>query len=211
MSILDMGCGPGLYAEKFAEYGHRVTGIDFSESSIAYARSVAARNNSPNSFVCGNYLEMDFSNRFDLVIMIYLDFCVLKPQERKIVLQNVHRALRPGGSFVFDVVNGRNIQEKVLKPSWEVSGQGFWRDGPYLVLNNGFHYPEARVLANQHIVIDQSEEIRTYLFWSTCYESEDLEPILEDACFHNLRKHGNVLPGIDPWSGENVDFYIAGK
>lgn len=27
--LLDMGCGPGLYAEKFAQYGYKVTGIDF--------------------------------------------------------------------------------------------------------------------------------------------------------------------------------------
>ena len=29
-SLLDMGCGPGIYAEKFATSGYKVTGIDFS-------------------------------------------------------------------------------------------------------------------------------------------------------------------------------------
>lgn len=37
-SILDLGCGPGLYAEKLCRNGHKVTGIDFSENTICYAR-----------------------------------------------------------------------------------------------------------------------------------------------------------------------------
>jgi len=32
--LLDMGCGPGIYAEKFYEAGYQVKGIDFSKLSI---------------------------------------------------------------------------------------------------------------------------------------------------------------------------------
>jgi len=45
IDILDLGCGPGLYAERFAIKGHKVTGIDFSENSIKYAKKSAAENN----------------------------------------------------------------------------------------------------------------------------------------------------------------------
>ncbi len=43
MNILDLGCGPGLYTEKLAEYGHLVTGMDFSSNSINYAKESANR------------------------------------------------------------------------------------------------------------------------------------------------------------------------
>ena len=33
MKILDLGCGPGLYSEIFANKGHLVTGVDFSKNS----------------------------------------------------------------------------------------------------------------------------------------------------------------------------------
>ena len=36
--ILDLGCGPGLYASRLAERGHRCVGIDFSPASIDYAK-----------------------------------------------------------------------------------------------------------------------------------------------------------------------------
>jgi 2-polyprenyl-3-methyl-5-hydroxy-6-metoxy-1,4-benzoquinol methylase len=34
LNILDLGCGPGLYAEIFASKGHAVKGIDNSSNSI---------------------------------------------------------------------------------------------------------------------------------------------------------------------------------
>ena len=36
--IADFGCGPGLYTTPLAEKGADVTGIDFSERSIRYAK-----------------------------------------------------------------------------------------------------------------------------------------------------------------------------
>ena len=37
--ILDLGCGPGLYATRLARRGYSVTGIDVSPASLAYAKS----------------------------------------------------------------------------------------------------------------------------------------------------------------------------
>jgi 2-polyprenyl-3-methyl-5-hydroxy-6-metoxy-1,4-benzoquinol methylase len=41
--ILDLGCGPGLYAKRFSDMGYTVTGMDFSKRSIAYAKSWDAK------------------------------------------------------------------------------------------------------------------------------------------------------------------------
>ena len=211
MNILDLGCGPGLYAEKLAKNGHTVTGVDFSSNSIAYAKKEAYKNNSNLTYFCKNYLDIDFSETFDLVILIYLDFCVLKPNERKIVLDNVYRSLKDGGLFIFDVVNSKNIEEKVLKPSWEVCHKGFWKDEPYIVLNYGYHYKESRVLLNQHIVITGDEKVETYHFWSTYYDYEDLHSLLKRNNFRNIKSYNNVLPGSDVWTGDNISFYVVQK
>ncbi len=212
MKILDLGCGPGLYAEKFAKQGHNVTGIDFSRQSIDYAKGIAERNKSGIEYRRVNYLNMKYEDQFDLAILIYLDFCVLNPDERKILLENVHRALKKGGIFIFDVVNSRNIENKILAPSWEVCAvKGFWKDEPYIALNKGYHYPEHRVLLNQHIVIDGNDGIDTYLFWSIYYEPEDLMPVLNGAGFYKIEHYEDVLPEGDVWNGDNVTFYVADK
>ena len=42
--ILDLGCGPGLYASRLTRLGHTCTGIDFSPASIRHARETASQN-----------------------------------------------------------------------------------------------------------------------------------------------------------------------
>jgi len=41
-TVLDLGCGPGLYAQRLARLGHACVGIDYSPAAIAYARQQAA-------------------------------------------------------------------------------------------------------------------------------------------------------------------------
>lgn len=212
MKILDLGCGPGLYAELLAEKGHSITGIDFSENSINYAIKQAAEKQLDIEYLNKNYLDLDFEDKFDLVIMIYLDFCALLPNERDKILENIYRALKRGGLFICDVVNGKNIDKKTISQSWEVQNNGFWKNTPYIALTNGYHYPEAKVLANHHIVIGENDTVDTYIFWSHYYEKDDLASILEPKGFTDIKNYENVLPGSDDcWNGENVTFYVSRK
>lgn len=212
MKILDLGCGPGLYAELLAQKGHRVIGVDYSENSIQYATQQAKEKNLNIQYLNKNYLELDFDSRFDLIILIYLDFCVLLPDEREKVLENIYRALKKGGLFICDIVNQRNIDQKIISPSWEVQESGFWKDRPYIALTNGYHYPEAKVLANQHIVISEDATVDTYIFWTHYYEKNDLVQILESKGFKAIRAYEHVLPeSEDGWNGENVTFYVSRK
>ena len=68
--IADFGCGPGLYANLLAERGANVTGIDFSENSLNYARQAAAENGLETNYVLANYLAYETADRFDLITMI---------------------------------------------------------------------------------------------------------------------------------------------
>jgi SAM-dependent methyltransferase len=157
-----------------------------------------------------NYLDIDFVARFDLVILIYLDFCVLLPEERDKVLRNIHRALKKGGLFICDVVNEKNIDRKIMAQSWEVQETGFWKDSPYIALTNGYHYPESKVLANHHIIVGENDTIDTYVFWTHYYETEDLFEIFKMNGFGEIKCFNNVLPdNNDYWNGENVSFYKA--
>ena len=212
MHILDLGCGPGLYAEILAQKGHTVTGIDFSQNSIRYATQQAKQKQLNIQYLYKNYLELNFDGQFDLAIMIYLDFCALLPEDRDKVLQNVYRALKPGGLFICDVVNERNIEKKILPTSWDVERGGFWKSTPYIALNKGYHYPEVRVMANHHVVIGEDDMVDSYIFWSHYFSSDNLIPIFKSGGFGNIRFFDNVLPEADDfWNGENITFYIVRK
>jgi 2-polyprenyl-3-methyl-5-hydroxy-6-metoxy-1,4-benzoquinol methylase len=212
MKILDLGCGPGLYTELLAQKGHSIIGVDFSENSIQYATKQAKEKKLKIEYLEKNYLDIDFDNQFDLVILIYLDFCVLLPDEREKVLENIYRALKKGGLFICDVVNEKNIDKKTLSQSWEVQETGFWKNEPYIALTNGYHYPEAKVFADHHIVISEDNTVNTYIFWNHYYEKNDFVKIIESKGFKDITGYENVLPESDDfWNGENVTFYVSRK
>ncbi len=101
-AILDLGCGPGLYTERLADLGFKVTGIDFSQNSIDYAKKSANKKSLDIEYICGDYIEIDYKGKFDAVVMIYCDFGVLSDKERNLLINKVYEVLRPGGVFIFD-------------------------------------------------------------------------------------------------------------
>jgi SAM-dependent methyltransferase len=212
MHILDMGCGPGKYTEDLANQGHTVTGMDFSENSIKYARTRAKKKNLEIEYICQNYLELDDINRYELIIMIFGDFGVLIPGDREILLNKIYNALTPGGTLIFDVLNDRNLEEKFPEDqAWSVKEGGFWRKDKYLELINGFHYPENNVYLMQHSIMDEEENIVRYRFWTHYFNSKILVPELLEYGFENIESNNKVLPESDVWNGENVTFYKMNK
>jgi ubiquinone/menaquinone biosynthesis C-methylase UbiE len=81
LRILDMGCGPGMFAQVCAELGHEVTGADFSERMIATAKSLAADRRLDCRFVYGDAEEPPFPPQsFDVVLSRRLLFNLPNPE-----------------------------------------------------------------------------------------------------------------------------------
>ena len=210
LNILDLGCGPGLYSEKLAEKGHNVTGVDFSANSIEYAKKTAKNKKLKINYLQENYLNLDLEeNSFDLVILIFTDFGPLLPDEREQLLLNIKRVLKPNGVFIFDVLNDKNIENKISPKNWETASEGFWKNEPYLALSESFVYKENKVVLYQHIVVDTQENLSVYRFWTHFFSHSDLSEILQEHSFINLSFYEDVLPKGDLWSGENVTFCKA--
>lgn len=87
--VLDLGCGPGLYSERLARKGYTVTGIDFSENSIRYAKEQAKKLDYDIEYRYENYLELNDSNMYDLALLIYCDYGALAPENRSKLLFNI--------------------------------------------------------------------------------------------------------------------------
>ena len=211
LDILDLGCGPGLYCEKLAQLGHRVTGVDFSENSISHARESAERNKLCISYRKQNYLDLEDENRYDLVMMIFTDFGVLMPQEREKLLANVLKALKPGGRFLFDVLNENFPVQKAGSRNWELAEKGFWRDKPHLALTESFYYPVEQVTLTQHVVVVESGEPEVYRFWIHTFSHQELKELLEARGFRSAACYDRIIPGCDMYRSEDVTFCIAEK
>ena len=166
---LDMGCGPGLYTSRLARRSLSVTGIDYSRRSIAYATEYATAHGLPIEYRYQNYLTLDDTAQYDVISLIYGDFCPLSPANRASLLDRVQRALKPGGRFVLDVTTPVLRARYHVPSNWYAALEGgFWKAGPHLVLERGFAYPED-VYLNQYVVIEPDGTLTVYRNWFQDY------------------------------------------
>lgn len=205
--ILDLGCGPGLYSQKLAKKGYKVTGIDFSENSIEYAKNRAEQNNLDIEYICKDYLDLDFNEKYDLIIMIYCDFGVLSIEERESFLKNVFNALKSGGIFIFDALNKYTIDDLKFQKNWEFSEGGFWKGKPYLCLSQSSHFPENKAILDQNIIIDEDNNYKIYRFWNHYFDREDITNIFKRLNFKKVENHQNLLEDDGLYSDKGVTFY----
>jgi len=209
LKILDLGCGPGLYSELLAQKGHQVTGVDFSKNSIAFATKEAQIKDLDIRYMNEDYTKLDLpENEFDMVMLIFTDFGPLLPEEREKLLKKVKHVLKPGGFFIFDVLNDQNIEGKLSPRSWEAAEKGFWSEKPYLLLSESFLYEEEKIILYQQVVIEE-EGTKIYRFWNHFFSSSDLGGILEKFDFKDFTFHQNVIPSGDGYESKDVTFCVA--
>jgi len=97
-ALLDLGCGTGWTSAFFARRGYEVVGQDLSEDMIRAARATWTGEAFPNlAFVCGDFEELDFRDRFD--IAVFFD-SLHHAQDEAAAVRSVYRALKPGGVCV---------------------------------------------------------------------------------------------------------------
>lgn len=168
--ILDMGCGPGLYTKRLSAMGYDVTGIDYSKRSIAYARN----KDTQTRYIYQNYLDLNDSETYDAIALIYCDYGALTLPERQVLLAKVYRALRPGGQFIFDVFTEKTQKEDQDKTSWSFfRNGGFWNVEPYVCLEAVYHFKNNTVAAGQTVVITDNG-LHGFLIWNSVFSKQTL-------------------------------------
>jgi SAM-dependent methyltransferase len=173
-SIADFGCGPGLYTTLFAEQKADVTGIDFSERSIAYAKEMATQKALDIDYVCQDYLEFDTEKRFDLITMIMCDYCALSPIQRKKLLTQFHRLLNAGGSVLLDVYSLNAFDQREEGSTYEhMQLDRFWSKEDYYGFLNTFKYEEEKVILDKYTIIEETHT-RTVYNWLQYFSPETL-------------------------------------
>jgi len=181
--VLDLGCGPGLYATRLSENGIKVTGIDISERSIDYAIRYAKECGLDIDYRCMDFFDMSITNEFDAVLLIYGELCTFADSRRDVLLAKILRALKPGGLFVFDVSTRQLRMKEGLRNRWYVSNSGFWRPGRHMVLEQGFDYPEHDVWLDQYVVMTEDGKAAVYRNWFHDYSLASIRQVAVKAGF----------------------------
>lgn len=192
--VCDLGCGPGLYAKRLAERGAEVTGVDFSATAIAYAESQVSPGGSGPAYLVADYLEDDLPAGFDVVTLIYYDYCALSPASRRALLRRIHAMLNPGGSLVLDVLADSVIPQlsEQLTIEERLMG-GFWADSDYVGIHRTWVY-EDHALSLDHYAIVEPSGHWEILNWMQYFSSERLVRELQEAGFE-VRSLTGTLTG----------------
>lgn len=192
-AILDLGCGPGLYAEKLCKSGHKVTGLDFSAKSIDFARRSANTKGLEIEYVCKSIFDMEYDACYDAVIQIYGELNTFSDEERDQVIKLAEKALKPGGVFIFDVTTPIWLQKEGKKAgrSWYVGHEAFWRADAHIVLEEKFEY-EQNIRLEQFIVIDDGS-VNVYRNWFHEYTKDTIIPVVLAGGFREVKVIENLF------------------
>lgn len=189
--LLDIGCGPGIYAERFARQGYQVTGVDFSRRSIRYAQESAKQQGLTIRYHCQNYLDMDLKQTFHLATLIYCDYGALSTEDRQTVMKTIYRHLKPGGRFLLDVFSMERYRHFQEKQVWEVCRKdGFWRKEAYTCISGFYKYLDCVTLDQISVITD--EEASVYYLWNTYFTEEMLRQEASEAGFRVCGFFGDV-------------------
>ncbi len=171
-AVCDLGCGPGLYAAQMARRGARVTGMDFSLRSIEYARKTAQETGLPQTFKRADYLKDDLPPEQDIVCLIYCDLCALSPEQRRVLYNKVHRSLKPGGRFIFDVFSIAQFRERQEGASYgRRLMDGFWAPGDYFGFLTTFLYGSQKLALDRYLIVEPGRR-REVFNWLQYFEPD---------------------------------------
>ncbi|MFL5774278.1 MAG: class I SAM-dependent methyltransferase [Flavisolibacter sp.] len=106
-SILDVGCGSGVYDVEFLKQGKTVVGLDMAEGMLAIAKEKTApyKDSGRISFVLADYMEHQFTEKYDAaVLMGVFDYvkdpvALLKKLQRD-VTKEIYGSFPTSGGFL---------------------------------------------------------------------------------------------------------------
>jgi SAM-dependent methyltransferase len=210
--ILDLGCGPGLYTSRLARLGHTCLGIDFSPASIAYAVEQAEKEALPIVYRLEDIRQADLGSGYDLVMFIFGEFNVFRPEDARLILKTAHAALKPGGQLLLEVSTFDAVEQLGEQPSMWYSGKsGLFSDRPHFCLMESF-WDAARCAATErYIIVDaQTAAVRRYAASTQAYTDEQYRSVLAESGFREVVFH-STLSGKGDSLQEGMFVILAGK
>lgn len=204
--ILDLGCGPGLYATRFAKLGHLVVGIDFSPASIHFARNESEANGLDSTFHLADVRDGLVGENYDLVLMVYGELNVFAPVEARLIVERARGSLRSGGKLLLEVSTEEAVRALGARPpTWRTALSGLFSDSPHLVLHECQWFPVQECAAERwHVVEAESCEVRQYSSTTKAYSLDGYRSLLANN-FEEVK----VVPGPNGNGDPDFQWIIA--
>ncbi len=203
--LLDLTCGPGLYAVALARRGVAVTGVDFGPASVAHARQLAEAQGVAErcAFVEADVRDYEpEEGGYDAALFLYGQLAVFPRDEAAALLAKAARALRPGGRLVVELLNAERIDRKD-STWWFADDKGLWGETPFLHLGERRWDAAERASVERFTTLDLATgALSEIVLCDQSYEVDEMTALLRAAGFGGVE----VYPA---WDG--LGLYDAGE
>ncbi|HZY25411.1 MAG TPA: methyltransferase domain-containing protein [Bacteroidales bacterium] len=196
-AILDLACGQGRHSIELAQRGYtNVTGLDRSHYLIRKAKSAVQQEGLKLTFKEGDARKLPFPpDTFDVVMILGNSFGYFESNEDDaMILKEVFRVMKPGGTFLIDVADGSYLRTHFQARSWE------WIDKKYFVCRERSLAKDNERLISREIIshvekgiiVDQfyaerlySYEMLTNIFTKSGYQYVKFHDVIESNSVRN--------------------------
>ena len=175
-TLLDLGCGPGLYLERWVATGAHLMGVDLSPLAIETARK---RINAPIDWHVADYRKLPKEWVADAMTLIYYDFTALPVRDQLPLLIALRERLKPGGLLALDVMTPHNAVQESLKVT--VRESGFWRPSPHTEIHQVFRYDDPLVILDQYTLMDEAGHLESIRIQNRLMNQTELAELLKAA------------------------------
>ena len=205
--ILDLGCGPGLYAVRLARLGHICTGIDFSPASIRYARQMSAQEHLSCTFYDQDLRQADFGVNHDLAMLIFGELNVFSRDDAALILRKIAQSLHPEGILLLEVHTHEAVEAIGRKSSsWFSASSSLFSPRPHLCLVENTWNDELSTSTIRYYVIDASSaEVVRFAQSLQAYTEQDYRNLLEGCGFQQANFHPSLTGESSP---DSSDFMV---
>ena len=213
--LLDVTCGPGLYAVELARRGCRVTGLDFSPASIAYARDLARSEGVADrcEFVGQDVRQIGDTYRgagFEAALLLYGQLAVFTKSEAQILLARIADSLRPGGRLALELLDPARV-DKTRSTWWFTDETGLWGEAPFLHLGERFWVESEQMsMERYHILHLETGELSEILLCDQTYGTAELSGMLTQAGFQTVEIYP-AWAGLPLYDADEWILYVAQK
>lgn len=205
-AVAELGCGCGSLTRLLAKRGYRMTAVDLSPDMLSVAADKCE--GLDVRLVCQDMVRLALPQPVDAVICC-LDSInyVTRPAALKRTFRRVHRALAPGGLFLFDVKTPLSLEGD--------DGQVYLDEGDDLFcVWRGEYRPRRRVCGYGVDLFvrrpDGGWDRGSEYHEEYAYTMDELEGFLKEAGFRQVRQYGDKK-FTAPAEGAKRVFFAAEK
>ncbi len=199
-AVEDLGCGRGRHAIPLARKGYRVTGVDLSAKMLGMARARARKEGVSVEWVREDMRVFRRPGAFDLCLSLFTSFGYFQDEENQVVLDNVGRSLKEGGTFLLDLRNAGKGLSRL--ESWDQT-----IEVPSGRLRMAIRFNPSTMRATAEHVLTRQDGIRiSSAFDVRLYSNEELEAMLRRAGMR-VRDFFGSLSG-DPFTSDSARMVV---